>query len=78
MDAIETITAPVTVLMRDDIDTDQIIPARYMKRVERTGFGEFCFHEWRANGARPPAQPDPRHRRELRLRVEPRARARGR
>ena len=39
MDPIETITAPVTVLMRDDIDTDQIIPARYMKRVERTGFG---------------------------------------
>jgi 3-isopropylmalate/(R)-2-methylmalate dehydratase small subunit len=50
MDPIETITGPVTVLMRDDIDTDQIIPARYMKRVERTGFGEFCFHEWRANG----------------------------
>ena len=57
MDAIETITAPVTVLMRDDVDTDQIIPARYMKRVERTGFGEFCFHEWRANGLELPANP---------------------
>ena len=57
MDPIETITAPVTVLMRDDIDTDQIIPARYMKRVERTGFGEFCFHEWRANGLDLPANP---------------------
>ena len=57
MDPIETITAPVTVLMRDDIDTDQIIPARYMKRVERTGFGEFCFHEWRANGLELPANP---------------------
>jgi 3-isopropylmalate/(R)-2-methylmalate dehydratase small subunit len=57
MDAIETITAPVTVLMRDDIDTDQIIPARYMKRVERTGFGEFCFHEWRANGVEIPPNP---------------------
>jgi 3-isopropylmalate/(R)-2-methylmalate dehydratase small subunit len=57
MDAIETITAPVTVLMRDDIDTDQIIPARYMKRVERTGFGEFCFHEWRANGLDLPSNP---------------------
>jgi 3-isopropylmalate/(R)-2-methylmalate dehydratase small subunit len=55
MDPIETITAPVTVLMRDDIDTDQIIPARFMKRVERTGFGEFCFHEWRANGLELPA-----------------------
>ena len=57
MDPIETITAPVTVLMRDDIDTDQIIPARYMKRVERTGFGEFCFHEWRANGLELPPNP---------------------
>ena len=57
MDPIETITAPVTVLKRDDIDTDQIIPARYMKRVERTGFGEFCFHEWRANGLELPANP---------------------
>ena len=57
MDAIETITAPVTVLMRDDIDTDQIIPARYMKRVERTGFGEFCFHEWRAQGLVLPPNP---------------------
>ncbi len=57
MDALETITAPVTVLMRDDIDTDQIIPARYMKRVERTGFGEFCFHEWRANGLELPSNP---------------------
>jgi 3-isopropylmalate/(R)-2-methylmalate dehydratase small subunit len=50
MEPIDTISAPVTVLMRDDIDTDQIIPARFMKRVERTGFGEFCFHEWRAQG----------------------------
>jgi 3-isopropylmalate/(R)-2-methylmalate dehydratase small subunit len=57
MDPIETITAPVTALMRDDIDTDQIIPARYMKRVERTGFGEFCFHEWRANGLELPSNP---------------------
>ena len=57
MDPIETITAPVTVLERDDIDTDQIIPARYMKRVERTGFGEFCFHEWRANGLELPPNP---------------------
>ncbi|WP_027007264.1 3-isopropylmalate dehydratase small subunit [Conexibacter woesei] len=57
MDAIETITGPTTVLMRDDIDTDQIIPARYMKRIERTGFGEFCFHEWRAKGVDIPPNP---------------------
>ena len=43
MDAIKTIEGGVSVLMRDDIDTDQIIPARYMKRVERTGFGEYLF-----------------------------------
>ncbi|MGG0186383.1 3-isopropylmalate dehydratase small subunit [Bacillus rhizoplanae] len=35
------------VLMRDNIDTDQIIPKQYLKRIERTGFGEFLFDEWR-------------------------------
>jgi len=57
MQPIETITGPVSVLMRDDIDTDQIIPARFMKRVERTGFGEFCFHEWRQQGLELPQNP---------------------
>ena len=46
MRAIETITGPVSVLMRDDIDTDQIIPKQFLKRVERTGFGEFLFYDW--------------------------------
>ena len=46
MRAIETITDRVAVLMRDDIDTDQIIPKQFLKRVERTGFGEFLFHDW--------------------------------
>ena len=32
---------------RADVDTDQIIPAKYLKRVERTGFGQFLFDEWR-------------------------------
>ncbi len=32
---------------RSDVDTDQIIPAEYLKRVERTGFGPFLFAEWR-------------------------------
>src|SRR3954467_9927806 len=47
MDAIKLIKGGVTVLDRADVDTDQIIPAQYLKRVERTGFGEFLFDEWR-------------------------------
>jgi 3-isopropylmalate dehydratase small subunit len=43
MDPISTIEGKVSDLPRDDVDTDQIIPARFMKRVERTGFGEFLF-----------------------------------
>jgi 3-isopropylmalate/(R)-2-methylmalate dehydratase small subunit len=46
MKAIETITGRVTVLNRDDIDTDQIIPKQFLKRIERTGFGEFLFYDW--------------------------------
>jgi 3-isopropylmalate/(R)-2-methylmalate dehydratase small subunit len=46
MKAIETITGRVSVLNRDDIDTDQIIPKQFLKRVERTGFGEFLFFDW--------------------------------
>ncbi len=54
MDAIETITAPVTVLMRDDVDTDQIIPKQFLKRVERTGYGEFLFFDWDEKPAKAP------------------------
>src|SRR5277367_5333684 len=46
MRAIETITDKVTILNRDDIDTDQIIPKQFLKRVERTGFGEYLFYDW--------------------------------
>ena len=46
MKAIETITGPVSVLDRDDVDTDQIIPKQFLKRVERTGFGQFLFYDW--------------------------------
>ncbi|MBC6314985.1 3-isopropylmalate dehydratase small subunit [Listeria grandensis] len=34
-------------LMNDNIDTDQIIPKQFLKRIERTGFGKFLFDEWR-------------------------------
>jgi 3-isopropylmalate/(R)-2-methylmalate dehydratase small subunit len=36
----------VSVLDRGDVDTDQIIPKQFLKRVERTGFGEFLFFDW--------------------------------
>ena len=35
------------VLDRPDVDTDQIVPAEHLKRIERTGFGPFLFAEWR-------------------------------
>ena len=57
MDPVKVVEGAVTDLPRDDVDTDQIIPARYMKRVERTGFGEFAFHEWRQNGLELPPNP---------------------
>ena len=46
MKAIETITGPVSVLDRDDVDTDQIIPKQFLKRIARSGFGEFLFFDW--------------------------------
>src|SRR5947209_78367 len=46
MRAIETITGRVSVLTRAHLDTDQIIPKQFLKRVERTGFGEFLFYDW--------------------------------
>ena len=57
MEPINIIEGAVTDLPRDDVDTDQIIPARYLKRVERTGYGEFLFEEWRKNGLELPANP---------------------
>src|SRR2546423_6861430 len=49
----EGLVAP---LDRPNVDTDQIIPKQFLKRVERTGFGEFLFYDWRflTDG-----QPDP-------------------
>ena len=40
-------TGRVAVLDRADVDTDQIIPKQFLKRIERTGFGEFLFYDWR-------------------------------
>jgi 3-isopropylmalate/(R)-2-methylmalate dehydratase small subunit len=46
MQAISIIHGPISVLDRADVDTDQIIPKQLLKRVERTGFGEFLFYDW--------------------------------
>jgi 3-isopropylmalate/(R)-2-methylmalate dehydratase small subunit len=45
MQPIETISGPVSHLDRADVDTDQIMPKQFLKRVERTGFGEFLFYD---------------------------------
>lgn len=47
MRAVKTITGTAVPLDRSDVDTDQIIPSDWLKRVERTGFGRGLFSEWR-------------------------------
>lgn len=47
MEPVNKIRGKILPLPRADVDTDQIIPAKYLKRIERTGFGEFAFDEWR-------------------------------
>ena len=46
MEPVRIVEGVVTVLNRNDVDTDQIIPKQFLKRVERTGFGEFLFYDW--------------------------------
>ncbi|MCZ7589403.1 MAG: 3-isopropylmalate dehydratase small subunit [Gaiella sp.] len=47
MRPLRRVTGRVAVLDRPDVDTDQIIPKQFLKRIERTGFGEFLFYDWR-------------------------------
>jgi 3-isopropylmalate/(R)-2-methylmalate dehydratase small subunit len=47
MEAVREIEGAAVPLDRSDVDTDQIIPAQYLKRIERTGFGAFLFDAWR-------------------------------
>ena len=47
MKAISRVAGRVAVLDRPDVDTDQIIPKQFLKRIERTGFGEYLFFDWR-------------------------------
>jgi 3-isopropylmalate/(R)-2-methylmalate dehydratase small subunit len=46
MEAVKKVRGPVSVLDRADVDTDQIIPKQFLKRIERTGFGQFLFYDW--------------------------------
>ncbi len=46
MQPIEVIAGAVSHLDRANVDTDQIMPKQFLKRVERTGFGEFLFYDW--------------------------------
>jgi 3-isopropylmalate/(R)-2-methylmalate dehydratase small subunit len=45
--AFHSVMSPAAVLDRPDVDTDQIIPKQFLKRIERTGYGEFLFYDWR-------------------------------
>ena len=47
MRPLRSVTGTVAVLDRADVDTDQIIPKQFLKRVERSGFGEFLFYDWK-------------------------------
>ena len=45
--AISKVEGRVAVLDRPDVDTDQIIPKQFLKRIERTGYGQYAFFDWR-------------------------------
>jgi 3-isopropylmalate/(R)-2-methylmalate dehydratase small subunit len=51
MNPFRRVTSRAVVLDRPDVDTDQIIPKQFLKRIERTGFGEFLFFDWRKDPA---------------------------
>ncbi len=49
MEKLSKISGKVAALDRMNVDTDQIIPKQFLKRIERTGFGEFLFFDWKYN-----------------------------
>src|SRR4030067_1165733 len=54
MEPFRTLDGLVTLLDLPNVDTDQIIPKQFLKRIERTGFGQFLFYDWRfIAGTRP-------------------------
>ncbi|MCY4261945.1 MAG: 3-isopropylmalate dehydratase small subunit [Candidatus Dadabacteria bacterium] len=49
MEKLQKVMGKVAALDRMNVDTDQIIPKQFLKRIERTGFGEFLFFDWKYN-----------------------------
>src|SRR5690349_7860639 len=47
---VKQVTGRMVPLDLADVDTDQIIPKQFLKRIERTGYGPFLFYDWRAGG----------------------------
>ena len=47
MEQMTIYTGKPVIMDRDHVDTDQIIPKQFLKRIERTGFGRFLFYDWR-------------------------------
>ena len=58
MKPVSRVEGRVAVLDRSDVDTDQIIPKQFLKRIERTGFGEFLFWDWRGEEGFPLDRPE--------------------
>jgi 3-isopropylmalate/(R)-2-methylmalate dehydratase small subunit len=58
MKAFRKVTSHAAVLDRPDVDTDQIVPKQFLKRIERSGFGEFLFFDWRKDPAFELNQPE--------------------
>jgi 3-isopropylmalate/(R)-2-methylmalate dehydratase small subunit len=58
MEAFTRVEGVVLPLDRADVDTDQIIPKQFLKRIERTGFGEFLFWDWRGEEDFPLEKPE--------------------
>ena len=50
MEPVSRVSGRMAPLDRADVDTDQIIPKQFLKRIERTGYGPFLFFDWRARG----------------------------
>ena len=58
MEHFDGVTGPVAALDRANVDTDQIIPKQFLKRIEKTGYGQFLFWDWAKDDGFPLNRPD--------------------